>query len=413
MLSKIRIAPVKTLLLLFSSLVFLTLLPVYAEETVKIGIVFDLSGIIKDYSRDGILSAELAVEEINKNGGVLGRKVELIVRDGKNDPAEHFRLVDELAQRPDVAAVIGGGASPTTVRGSEAARLNRIPYLVSLGNAEYITVQHGHPYVFQFQPNSAMETHSWAIFLTLMPWNRYAWVGPDYDWGYGVYDTFIKSFEQIGVEIEMVSSQWHPLGTDDFTTIVDNILEAKPEMLLLGSYGEDVVLFYETAQERGLFDEIKVFGRFPETISEQVGTDIPEGIWVPARAPFKYLYNNHEEAKAFIEEFRRRSGSYPLLSTLSSYDALLAWAEAVRLAGTLDRESVADALRGITFQGLRGESYIRAIDGQMNSSTYFGMLNYDREFESSVLDNVIEVQAERVWLTPEEITALRSALDEE
>lgn len=384
-----------------------------AAPAVRIGLVADLSSIAGQYGVAGYRAAALAVEEINDRGGLLGRQLELLKRDGGNNPDQHHRHVDTLAADPRVAVVLGVGSSLSVAAASDAARRNKLPLLAALGNAATITIEDGHPYIFQFQPDSSMETKSWAMFMTLFPWKKYAWVGPDYGWGHSIYANFIKAFEDIGADITIVPTLWHPLGQDDFTAIIRKIKSVQPEMLILATWGNDIVRFYQDAEEQNLFEQMGVFGRFPENISETTGENIAGNIWVPSRGPFKYLAARYTRARQFVRTYKARYGTYPNSIAICCYDAMLAWAAAVKKAGRFEREAVAAALKGIEFEGLRGQSYIRAVDGQMNSSTFFGLLVYDPQYGSSVLNNVVEVKAEQTWLAPEDVLKRRfsEALD--
>lgn len=402
-------------LYIFISSFFLVLLfvqPCLAEQTIRIGFVADFSAVAKEYGEAGHRAALLAVEEINSRGGLSGQRVVLVKRDGQNDPHEHYRHVEALSGDSSVSAILGVGSSLCIAGGSEAAEKNRIPYLASLGNAASITVENGHPYIFQFQPNSAMETKSWAMLMTLFPWKSYAWVGPDYSWGHETYADFINAFEDIGADITIKPTLWHPLGHNDFIEIVEKVKRAQPEMLIIGSWGKDIANFYRAASEQNLLDEIGVFGRFTGNISQPVDRDIEQDIWVPSRGPFKYLASKYQRTDRFVSRFKERYGTYPNSIAICCYDAILAWHAAAQKAGRVDRQHIAESLKGIHFKGLRGDSYIRAVDGQMNCSSYLGLLRYDPEYDSSVLDHIVEVKAEQTWLTSYEVLEWRKRTNE-
>lgn len=89
--------------------------------------------------------------------------------------------------------------------------------------------------------------------------------------------------------------------------------------------------------------------------------------------------------------------------TLCSYCALIAWRLAVRKAQSVEPAAVAETLKGLSFVGLRGDSYIRAVDGQMNCPTYFGRLVYAPEFPSAILESVVEIPAKKTWLSEKEV----------
>jgi ABC-type branched-subunit amino acid transport system substrate-binding protein len=153
----------------------------YGEvQPIKIGFVGDFSSVSRAYTENAFKVAQFAVAQFNAKGGLFGRPVEMVHRDGANDPDLHYRHVLELAREENIVAVFGGASSPCVLRASSACKARKIPYLVSIGNSQTIVVENGHPYVSLFEPNSCMESLGFSIFASLMPWKRYAWVGPDY-----------------------------------------------------------------------------------------------------------------------------------------------------------------------------------------------------------------------------------------
>jgi len=379
---------------------------VAAEPPIRIGFVGDFSAVTQSYTRNAFAAAEMAVQEINEQGGLLGRSVELLHRDGGIDPDNHYRHVTELARDQGVVAVFGGGPTPTVLAASKASREQEVPYLVSLGNPQSVIVEHGHPFVFMFGPNHRMESLGFSIFTTLMPWKRYAWIGPDYAWGREVMGYFREYFEALGTPIQWTAEVWHPLGTTDYEDGIQRIIASKPDALIVATWGEDLRHFLPEAQKNDLFGKMAAFGWF-SIIPGNDARLLPEGIWEISRGPFHYLASKYPQTKAFVERYKRRTGTFPLEFTIGCYDSLHAWSEAVSRTGSADPVTIAHALKGITFVGLRGESRIRAIDGQLNSPVYFGRLTYTPEYPAGVLESVIEIPPEKVWLSEREVEARR------
>ena len=374
------------------------------DDRIIIAFVGDFSGVMREYCQKAYDAARLALQEINDQGGLLGRPVEIIKLDGHNDSQQHYRLVTELGTREEVAAVLAGGTSSVLLEGSRASLEQRIPYLITAGNSQALVVDHGHPYVFLFQPSSFMETKAFSIFATLMPWRKYGWIGPDYFWGREVFNYYQQHFADLGAPIEWKVQFWHPLGAPDFKPMIQGIIEAGPEALVITSWGDDLQRFIDQARTYGLFERMAIFGLvLPDT--PQV--DIPDGIWSMSRAPYKYLCDKYPQTKLFAERFYERYNYHPSGFTICSYDAVLAWRKAASKANSTNREAVADALKGLTFHGLRGESYIRPIDGQMNCPTYIGRALYRFEPRVRILDSVIEIPAAKTWPSEQEVLEAR------
>lgn len=377
------------------------------SDPIKIGFVGDFSDVTKKYCLSAYEAAQLAVEEINASGGLLGRPVALIRRDAGVNPERHYEQIASLVREQGVVAVFGGASSACLLRASEAAREQGVPYLISVGNTQSVVVEHGHRFVFLFESNSWMETKGFSIFASLMPWKRYAWIGPDYVWGREVFRYFEHHFREIGSPIQWVTEAWHPLDHRDYAGFISRILAASPDALVIASWGEDMRRFVEQARPYHLFEKMAAFGWF---MTEDGGHLLPEGTWTVTRAPFNYLSEKYPQTKAFVSRFKARFAEYPIGFTICSYDALLAWKQAVQRARSAAPDAVAEALRGLSFVGLRGESSIRPVDGQMNCPVFFGRVVYRPEYPSAVLESVIEIPASKIWLSEAEVLGRRREL---
>lgn len=391
----------------FLALVFHAGVCAAEPEPVRVGFVADFSAVSKAYTKNAYQSLQLAESKINAEGGLLGRPLRIIPRDGGNDPDSHYNHVVDLVRNKGVTAIFGGASSPCVLKASAACKELQVPYLVSIGNSQSIVVENGHPFVFLFEPNTRMESLGFSIFATLMPWKRYAWIGPDYSWGRDVNRFFKQYFEEIGAPIEWTFEAWHPVGATEYTDAIDSIIESKPDALVVATWGEDLRHFTLQARTRRLFENMAVFGWFSmiSGVSERM---LPEGIWKISRGPFNYLAERHPQTRSFVDAFVRAYDTYPLDFTICCYDSMLAWRQAVTNAGTVDPVRVAGALKGMSFTGLRGRSYIRALDGQMNCPTYFGRLVYRDEYPLAVVESVIEIPAVKTWLKEEDVRAARA-----
>jgi branched-chain amino acid transport system substrate-binding protein len=376
------------------------------NDTIKIGFVGDFSDVTKEYCLSAFNAAQMAVQEINAAGGLLGRPVVLIKKDGGANPQKHFEQFTALARNEKVVAVFGGASSACLLKASEAAKEQRIPYLISVGNTQSVVVEKGHDFVFLFEANAWMETKGFSIFATLMPWQRYAWLGPDYIWGREVFGYFRGHFEDMGTPVEWVAEAWHPLDHPEYNELIAEVMDAKPDALVIASWGEDMRRFILQSKPHGLFDNIAAFGWF---MTEDAGRLLPEGFWTITRAPFNYLAEKYPQTERFVKQFQARFKACPIGFTICCYDSLTAWKQAVLKAGTAEPVAVAKNLKGLSFEGLRGKSHIRSIDGQMNCPAFFGRLVYRPDYPSAVMESVIEIPATKTWLPEEEVKRRRNA----
>ena len=242
---------------------------VFAQEKIVLGFVADFSANSKDFTKSAFESAQLAIKRINDSGKV-GKTVVLIEKDGGNDPERHYKMFKEVVLKHDAVAVFGGAASNNVIRASQAAKELQIPYLVSLGNSSVITIEKGHSFVFQFQPDSWMEASAHSVVLTMLPWKRYAWVGPDYEWARTMLNHYKSHIKRTGMKKEIFFERWHKLDTSDFNPLIDELLAQKPEALILGTWGEDLMRFYTQANKKGLFKKTCLPQRLSHKIRQNV-----------------------------------------------------------------------------------------------------------------------------------------------
>jgi len=379
-----------------------------AEETAKIAFVGAFTGPAFKMTKDAEQAAVLAVEEINAAGGLLGSKVEMIQRDGGNRPELHARLAREVIEQEKIKALFGGGASSCTLAASAVAKELKVPYLVSVGNSAAIVWNSGHRYVFLFESNSIMEANAWIEWAATQPWRTYSWIGPDYEWSRTILNNFKEKVAAKGIKLTFEKELWHKLGETTFTSYIPVLKASKPEVLFIGSWGGDMNAFILQASNAGLFKRMKAFGMIAEDSAIALGDKMPEGLYGFSRGPFNYYAGKYPAAKEFVDKYYKKFNMYPGGFSFCAYDSIIAWAAAVKKAGSFDAEKTVDALQGLKFSGPRGDQYIRAVDGQLNCPACIGLRSYKKEYGFAVLDPVTVVPAETIWLSEAEVKAIRA-----
>jgi branched-chain amino acid transport system substrate-binding protein len=379
-----------------------------AQETVKIGFVGDFTGPAFKMTKDAEQAAILPIEKINSQGGILGRKVEMITRDGGNRPELHARLLHEIISQEKVTAIFGGAASSCVLGASAVAKELKIPYLVSVGNSSAIVWEKGHRYVFLFEPNSVMEANAWVPWAAKQPWRVYSWIGPDYEWSRTTLETFKKKMAERGIQLKFEKELWHKLGETTFTSYIPILKASRPEVLFIGTWGASANAFLLQAGSAGLFKGMKAFGVIGEDTCIALGDKMPEGLYGFSRGAFNYYSAKSAAGKEFTDKYYEKFKMYPGGFSFCANDSVIAWEAAVKKAGSFEAEKVADALRGLKFSGPRGEQYIRAIDGQLSCETTIGPLVYNKNFGFAVLDPANAIPAEEAWLSIDEVNAIRS-----
>lgn len=366
-------------------------------QTVKIGTATDLTGIGALIAKAGVAGMEVGVEELNKKGGLLGRKVELIVRDSKLRPEIGARELKELILNEKIDLALGPVSSGVGLAMSEVAKELKVPICMHTSNTERMTVERGHRYIFQLVPNTFMEGTMVATRAAeKKEWKRYVLIGPDYDYGRTVAAAFTAKMAQLRPDAEIVKEFWPKLGEPDFTSYITGILAQKPDVLYSILWGGDIVGFLKQAKPYGLFDKMPLIWLSELDTLRALGPDMMEGVMGHTRAPFYAIKT--KEIGGFIEKYREKTKDYPSDWAIQAYDCVSVLAQAAEAAKSLDREKVVDVLAsGRKFKTLRGDVYFRKEDHMGSVPYYAGWVKKTPAYSFMTLTDVRTYPAEQIW----------------
>ena len=384
------------------------LLPVnsWAEKkAVKIGFIADISGsgFIIALSQKNAL--ELGVEEINSTGGLLGRRVELLVRDSQMRPELGAVLAQEMIDRDKVDFLIGPTSPSVALAVSRICKSQKKLLALASANNERLINGEGHRYVFQFIPNTYMEGQAVADFLAKKPFKKIVMIGPDLEYGRSQAEAFKKKIAELNPAIILVKELWPRIGEPDYTPYIATILAAKPDLVYSILWGGDLASFLRQARPHNLFQKTQFIGMFDYDLLKGLGSDMPPGLLGFDRAPFYAL--NNPQMKHFINKYKTRTGEYPSSWSIMVYDALMAIRRAAEKGKSIDTEKVVDALEGLNWDSLRGPLRIRAQDHMANCGLFFGTSFKDPQYSFYTMKDVQYLPGNDLWHSPEEIKLLR------
>jgi branched-chain amino acid transport system substrate-binding protein len=377
------------------------------EKPIKIGLVIDETGVGAIFAPSQIAGLEVALAQINAEGGILGRQVEYIKRDSQLDPAVGANVAREMILEDKVDFLLGPTSSSVALAVAEVALENKVPLALHTSNSVAITTTNFNPYIVQLVPNTTIEARSVATFIAELDFTDWATIGPDYAFGRDSYKAFEPRFLELKPDAKIVNSQWPPLAERDLSPYITAMLANQPEAIYSILWGEQLVTFVQQANDLGLFEEAQFVGLFDVDFMKAIGDELPEGLLGYSRAPF-YAIDTPEMA-AFVEEYLEVSGGvYPSDWGVMIYDAVMTLKAAAEAAGTVEGPAVSEALGGLTFMSLRGELTIRACDHMANVGEYVGITTQDSEYGFPILTDVRYIPAEETWNSCEEIEAIRA-----
>ena len=343
-----------------------------AADTIKVGIVDTYTGPATTYTQDVLDGFKLAINEFNAKGGVLGRKIEFVIRDDKFKPDIALNMAKELVMREKVDVLMGSTNSGGALAMSDFARKEKIPFIVTDAKSDKIVGEKGHRYVFNANENTAMIGRATALMLSKKPYVKYWIAGEDYEFGHALADALWNQLKLLKPNVQLLGQSWRKVGETDLAPYLSPILQTKPDCIISAAGGGGVVNFLKAVKAMGLAGKIPIYQHYAtDTIAlAPLGLDAPEGIM--GSSSYHFYYPNTPENKAFTEEFRKTYKRYPGSTALYGYIAGVYIAKAYQKAGTMNAEKFIDALEGLVIDSPIGKLEMRACDHQVILPMYIG-----------------------------------------
>ena len=382
--------------------------PAFAQTPIKIGEINTYSGIAAPFTGPYRQAIEMAVDEVNAKGGLLGRKVEVIFRDDKGDPAEAVKHAQDLTASEKVNLIAGTFLSNVGLAVSDWAKQNKVLFVASEPLTESLTWSQGHPYVFRVRPNTYEQGRMLAERAGKMKFVRWATIGPNYEYGKRAWETFRDRLKELKPDVRVVGEHWPTLGKFEPGPFVTAILDQNPEALYVSLFGSDWLAFVREARKRGLFDKMFVVGILlgePEYM-DPLKAEAPEGMLVTGYPWYDIETPAHKD---FVAKYMKRTGKTPVAGSLVGYLTFQSVFEAVRKAGSTDTNKLVAAFRGLSVQTPIGPIRFRAADGQSTMGAWVGMTKVDPKRGVGVMVNPEYISGERVLPSEEEVKKLRPA----
>lgn len=322
-----------------------------SSNEILIGEYASLTGSEATFGQSSHNGLVLAVEEINKNGGVLGKQIKLITEDNQGKPSETQTVVQKLINRDKVVAIIGEVASSRSKAGAPICQAAKIPMITPAStNPEVTTIG---DYIFRvcfIDPFQATVMSKFAI--NSMKVKRIALlIDQKNAYSTGLADNFRNIFAQMGGEI--VEEQKYSAGDKDFKAQLTAIKAKNPEAIFIPGYYTDVNLISIQAREIGL--NIPLFGSDgweSEKLTEGKAKDALEGSFfsthVSADDPSPIIQN-------FLTKYRDKYKSEPDAMAFLTYDAAMILFDAIKKAGSTEGEKIKNELaKTKDFPGVTG-----------------------------------------------------------
>jgi len=377
-----------------------------SADTIRIGWTADMPGIGATFYASQKKAIELFIEQTNAAGGVLGKQLELVIRDSKLKPDVGATVARELILSEKCDFLIGPTSSGVAKAVTNVAKeFKKIVYFHT-SNTEDLTTKDFHPYMFQVVPNTGIEGRGITKFLSQKPYKRYCFIGPDYAYAHTQWDAFQENLKKLKPDAEILEAVWTKLGETNYAPYIPSLMARNPEIIYTNLWGGGLSSFIKQAKPYGLFKKASITSLFDLDLLRATGMDMPEGLLGYGRLPFFAV--DTPEMNAFVKQYYDKYTEWPSDWACMAYDGLIVLKTAIQKANSIDSDDVAKALEGLRFKSLRGDRYIRAEDHMANVGIYVGYTAKDPKYEGFlIMKDVVEVPAEEVWLSAEDAKALQ------
>jgi len=384
-----------------------------AAEPYNLGVNLAITGTGALYCKDGVDAINLAVEEINAQGGFLGKHpVELFVRDTQTKPDIAVREARDLILRDKVRAILGTYSSACAVAIKPIAQEYKVLHIPAISNSENITMENFSPYTYQVVPNSYMQAKAVVLGVAELAkkkgWKEYITIASDYEWGRSTQENTVALLKQYAPELKLKKEFWPALGETQFTSYITAIMGQKPDFVIGSVAAKDNVAWMKQAKAYGFFDKIPYPGSLISVTELMVqAKTITRGMVGLCRAPF-FAHLDVPMMAKFVENFKAKYDRYPSDWAVMEYDAVYVLKQGIEKAESIDSDKVKDTLKGATVETTRGQLYFREIDNQLSCSSYIGVVADDPKYPFPIYHDLVEVKGPDSWRPEEEIIAARS-----
>ncbi len=360
-------------LLLLSTAAFGGALRAQTTTPIRIGEINSYS-TIPQFTVPYRMGWQLAVEEVNAAGGLIGRKVEVISRDDAGKPDDAIRLATELVSNEKVALLTGTFLSNVGLAVAEFALHNKVLFVAAEPLTDALVWEKGNRYTFRLRPSTYTQSAMLVDEAARLNAKRWAIVAPNYEYGQSAVASFKALLKSRRPDVEFVAEQWPALGKLEAAGTVQALIAARPDAIFNVTFGADLPRLVREGNLRGLFPRVPVVSLLsgePEYL-DVLKDETPKG-WIVTGYPWDQIATT--EHSKFFNAYYKRYNESPRLGSVVGYATFSAIFEAIRKAKSTDTEKLITALRGLTWTTPFGPATFRALDQQSTMGAYVGRLD--------------------------------------
>ena len=343
------------------------------KPPIKIGEINSYSAI-PQFTQPYKQGWQLAVEQINAAGGLLGRKVEVIARDDAGKPEDALRHAIELTSKEKVDVLAGGFFSNIGLALADHAQKNKRIFIASEPLTDALIWDKGNRYTFRLRPGTYMQSAMLVEEAAKLPAKRWVTIAPNYEYGQSAVASFKELLKAKRPDVEFVGEQWPAQGKLDAGSTLTAAMQSKPDAIFNVTFGADLARLVREGNQRGIFPKTPVVSLLsgePEYL-DVLKDETPKG-WIVTGYPWDQI--DSRDHASFATSYYQRFNENPKVGSVVGYATMQAIFAAIKKANSTDNEKLVVALRGLKFNTPFGMSEFRAIDHQATMGAYVGKLD--------------------------------------
>jgi branched-chain amino acid transport system substrate-binding protein len=312
------------------------------EQPVKMGFCDPLTGTYAEVGKNEQIGCELAVEQLNKKGGILGRPVQMISEDSTSgDAGTAVQKARKLIDRDGVDFLLGNVNSALSLAMADVAAEKKKILMVTGGHTDAVTGKTCHYNVFRICNTTQMEANAVAPALVKNAGKKWYYITPDYAFGHTLQAGLEKAGGKLGVQ--KVGADLTPLGTTDFSSYLIKAQSANPDVVVILVQGNDMINCLKQAVQFGLDKKVHLAGAQQEMEplmglppEARIGTWVMEWYWNQPNVP---------HVKEFVDAIKKKTGHVPTARTWFGFASVHACALGANNAKSLDALKIAKAMQ--------------------------------------------------------------------
>src|SRR5262245_8754649 len=345
---------------MISATKFLTILlfaaPALAQEPIRIGVTQPLTGAFAASGNYVSQGAKIAEEVINASGGVLGRKIQLVIEDNKSNPTEAVATAEKLIAKDKVPVLMGAWSSTLTLAVMPKLMEYEVPMLVETSSSGKITTS-GNPFIFRISPTSEMEARAFTPNVKTFGIKKADFLATNNDFGLDAAKEFSEMLKAQGVEIGIMETM-DPKATD-FSAQLAKIKASGNDTLFVTTAVEQITLILKQAKDQQLKARIITTGgsNSPDQLIQQAGDAANGSLHLVFFTPwFPEAVKTPDLAKQFVTEGNARKLPVGgLTEGFRGWDGVVTIVEAIKSAGKAEPEAIQKALWNVKVRGINGD----------------------------------------------------------